>query len=380
MCTFCGWEADSLLVESGGAGAILVDRAPLCLGHLLLVTPRHVASLADLGEAERHAFLSRVEETRLLATAIAGRPTIAVEHGRSPTCGDASCSCHAHVHLVPAGTGEGIELLAKELLTPAPSQEAPYLGLSVTAGKWARHGLARPVPHAARTLAALVAESNGIDWRPLGAPSSKLAARTLEAARRIQTLRGKRRQEMQRRRRPPRPLITVSGSTGSGKSTVGAHLAALHGVPAVELGVILRLLCLDEVARREAWPGSRIWSWARSGRLDFDAASRRGLAAALPRLDGRSEELDMWRSVDPERLATVARDSEVQEVLAALAGALGGRSGGVIVGRVAESPRAPALCTSTRPPRPGWRASAASSHRSSCRAQGTTGLTRTRVR
>ena len=138
---------------------------------------------------------------------------------------------------------------------------------------------------------------------------------------------------MQRRSRPPRPLITVSGSTGSGKSTVGAHLAALHSVPAVELGVILRLVCLDGKSRR---PGSRIWGWARSGRLDFGAESGHGLAAALPRLDGRSAELDMWVSVERERLAAIARVPEVQEVLAELAGALGRRSGAVIIGRVAE--------------------------------------------
>ncbi len=211
----------------------------------------------------------------------------------------------------------------------------PYLAVSEQKGTWWRQPPARPLPHAARTLAALVAQANGVSWRPLASPRPEWADETLLAARCLSKATAEIGAERSSRRRP-RPVIAVTGPTGAGKSTVGAHLAATLEVPAIELGVLMRLLCLRGADRSGAPPGAALWRWARRGRLDFaGVSSQAGLAAALPRLDGASAELAMWREVEGTRLAALAREPEVQEVLAELARDLATHQGVVIVGRAA---------------------------------------------
>lgn len=318
-------------------GAILVDRAPLCVGHLLVVPPPHVAAIADLPDAIRSRFLARVEIAKTVASAIAGRPAIALEHGRSPTCGDGTRSCHAHVHLVPVGLAEQAELEETGLLIEGEIDEGPYLAIAQGNRQWRHYRLARPLPHAARTIASLVAQSNGAPWQPFSARSTELAAETLNRAR--THIAQVPRVSSNRRARPafrpsPRPTITVAGPTGAGKTTVGAHLAAKLKVPAVELGVILRLLCLSEVATRERVLASKLWRWTRKGRLDFDGPSMHGLAAAVPRLDGQIHELAMWRELESDRLSALARAPEIEEALGEIARDIAKREGAVIIGRI----------------------------------------------
>jgi cytidylate kinase/diadenosine tetraphosphate (Ap4A) HIT family hydrolase len=334
MCTFCDWAQDELVVGAGEAGPILVDRAPLCRGHLLVVAPSHVASLLDLPLPERRRFETRIETARRIASEIGGRPAVAFEHGRSPTCGDPEGSCHAHVHVAPVGELQEADLERSGLLASVGSNQGPYLAIATRGGSWRRYQPTRPLPHAARTLASLVAEANGVSWQPLAAPRPLLAAETLREARR-RLNQPEKIGERQSSRRRERPIITVSGPTGAGKTTIGAHLATTLEVPAIELGVVMRLLCLAEAGRSAAKPGAQLWRWARRGRLDFDGASQRGLAAAVPRLDGAGEEIAMWREVESERLAALAREPEVQEVLEGLARTLAKPKGAVIVGRVA---------------------------------------------
>jgi histidine triad (HIT) family protein len=339
MCTFCGLATDRLLVELDPMGAILVDRTPLCVGHLLVVPPPHIASIADLPEEARSRFLARVETARTLASAIAGRPAIALEHGRSPTCGDRTRSCHAHVHLVPVGLTDQTELEETGLLLPGATDEGPYLGIAIGQGdrQWHRYRLARPLPHAARTIASLVAQSNGVAWQPFWTRNAELAAETLSQARNhMARMSGT---HTVHRTRPalrpgPRPIVTVAGPTGAGKTTVGAQLAAKLKVPAVELGVIVRLLCLSEVSPREKVLASMLWRWVRKGRLDFDGLSVHGLAAAVPRLDGQVNELAMWRELESDRLSALARAPDIEEALGEIARGIAKREGAVILGRV----------------------------------------------
>jgi cytidylate kinase/diadenosine tetraphosphate (Ap4A) HIT family hydrolase len=334
MCTFCDWEQDEFLVEANAWGAILVDRAPLCAGHLLVVAPRHVSSLLDLLPAERSRFEARIETASRIAAEIGGRPAVAFEHGRSPTCGDPTGSCHAHVHIVPVGDPRQAMLEESGLLAERETPRDPYLAIRSGDGAWHRYQPARPLLHGARTLATLVGEANGAPWWPLGVAPPDLAADTLcETRRRSNPPAAVRRMTVPRRAR--RPVVTVSGPTGAGKTTVGAHLAATLGVPAIELGVVMRLLCISETEGYAGTPGERLWRWASRGRVDFGGAGTRGLAAALPRLDGAAEEIRMWRGIEGARLAALAREPEVQEVLEELVRRVALREGAVIIGRVA---------------------------------------------
>ena len=336
MCTFCNWEQDELLVSADEKGPILVDRAPLCPGHLLIVAPCHVASVLDLPLPERRQFEARVETARRIASEIGGHPAVAFEHGRSPTCGDPGGSCHAHVHVAPVGEVEEAQLEECGLLAINGPNHGPYLAIAARDGNWRRYQPTHPLRHAARTLASLVAKTNGVPWQPLAAPRLPLVEETLREAR--QRLNPPAHtSDLSSSRRRPRPIITITGPTGAGKTTVGAHLSAKLAVPAIELGVVMRLLCLTEAGRSTAKPGAQLWRWTKRNRLDFDGTSRHGLAAALPRLDGAGEELAMWREIEGERLAALAREPEVQEVLEELARTLAKREGAVIVGRVAPT-------------------------------------------
>jgi hypothetical protein len=214
----------------------------------------------------------------------------------------------------------------------------PFLGIATDGASWMHLVRKRPMAHAARTCAALVADANGVSWRPFAAPPDRsLAARTAQAARRgfetgdnsgatrtpLRDLRSRRR----------RPVVLVCGDTGTGKTTVGVDLAARLAVPAIELGALLRLACLHEAISGSS---SNLWRWSRSGRLDFDGVGKHALAAALPRLDGHAAEVPMWTDVEAQRLADLARAEGFQELIAAIASSVANVRGAVIIGRIAE--------------------------------------------
>lgn len=335
-CALCLYRQDDLLVEDHADGALLADRAPMCFGHLLVVSSSHAASVADLSPAASARFLARVETARAVASAMTGRSAVAIEHGRSPTCGDLSCSCHAHVHVVPVGELDSDVYSACDFLsaTVGPG-DGPYLAVATLAGKRRFFRVTRPVAHAARTLAALAADAGEVPWLPMAAGGDEyLANATLRQARE----RISRGFTMKLRRLPiahkGKPTIVVSGSTGSGKTTVARHLANWFEVPAIELGVILRLACLHGGALNERKLASTLWRWSQSSRVDFDGARRQDLAAAVPRLDGASHERLLWTEVEASRLSAMAQAPEIQDVLSAIALSRASRSGAVIVGRV----------------------------------------------
>ena len=338
-CAFCCSATDPLLVDNDDDGLILVDRLPLCRGHLLVVTREHVPSSADLPSAARRRFQARVRAACGVSAAITGRTAIAVEHGRSPTCGDPSCSCHAHVHIAPVGSFED-EDLPRFGLRPSspPLRHMPFLALAEAGNRWRYFIPGTPTLHVARTVAALIAETNGVAWRPMAAPHTfEEAKQTADLARKAVAPKpnASRVTEVRRLRSSRRRSVAVvSGPTGSGKTTVGSYLAKQLEVPAVELGVLVRLACLHISSSSDRKIASTLFRWRSARRLDFHGEGAYGLAAALPRLDGGTAEVPMWTDVETRRLSEMAQSDRVQEALACVASAIAAEEGAVIIGRL----------------------------------------------
>lgn len=338
---FCRASDDDLLVDEHVDGTILADRSPLVYGHLLVCPEQHSSSAAELDTDSQSRLLARVRGAQELAAAMTGRPAIAVEHGRSPTCSDPSGATHAHVHVLPVGEYDVEALAGWDAISPALGPGAGrYLAVyeSPTPVYFVTH---RHVLHAARSLATMVAAANAVPWRPLSAGPDALMARATATdargrlARAATTLGASAPAEpVTPSRRTSRSTVVVSGPTGAGKSTVGAALARALSVPAVEIGVILRLACAAARPRTDAELATLLWRWHSAQRLDFGGQSRHGLAAALPRLDGSFHETTMWRDIDAQRLAELARGALAEEALGAIAAAVASKQGAVIVGRV----------------------------------------------
>ncbi|MFI7148039.1 HIT family protein [Nonomuraea sp. NPDC050022] len=83
--------------------SVVLDTAPLAEGHLLIVTDRHMPSLAGLSQAERDELqvVKRDAESKLRD--VYG-PITYFEHGAESFARHAgACIDHAHLHLVPGG-------------------------------------------------------------------------------------------------------------------------------------------------------------------------------------------------------------------------------------------------------------------------------------
>jgi cytidylate kinase len=199
----------------------------------------------------------------------------------------------------------------------APRAGESFLAITTADGAWEYFKPRWPVAHAARFAAALIADANCVSWRPLS--SRPDVANALETAGWLRRQYGDGYQLMRRAGRSSgairrREVVVVSGPTGSGKSTVGAFLARQLNAQPLEVGVIVRLLGLHLPRKSDRELAQTLWQWSRRGRLDFDGASSRGLAAGLPRLDGRVAETPMWVEVDPQALSEIAKGKALHEV------------------------------------------------------------------
>lgn len=319
-------------------------------GHLLVATAAHVASTADLTGRRRAAFEQMLQRAIAASTSLGGRPSVAIEHGRSPVCGDPSGHTHAHVHILPTDTADdarlddtGVFRLLARGERPAGTYVAVVDGASRT-----EYDVAPGTRHAARTAAAVIATGNGLDWRPLMAPADRaLAERTARDARSFLSADPRRRAGATRRadaRATPTVSATrrvqISGPSGSGKSSVGAALGRALGVAPIEVGVLLRLMCLTSTdpGVTDRMAAARIWRLVSSERIDFDAIGRLGMAAAIPRLDGRSSEAALWQSVERDRLSELARGAHVQEVLSEVVARAFASGPAVVIGRTTGPP------------------------------------------
>lgn len=75
---------------------------PIVNGYVLIVTRRHVSSVANLSRADRLALAGFISRISRKLSAMYSRTTIAFEHGVvDPSQPAGSCINHAHIHLLP---------------------------------------------------------------------------------------------------------------------------------------------------------------------------------------------------------------------------------------------------------------------------------------
>jgi cytidylate kinase len=102
----------------------------------------------------------------------------------------------------------------------------------------------------------------------------------------------------------------------------------------IEVGVVMRLLSLYTPGRSDREVAATLWRWSQTRRLDFDGVGTHGLAAALPRLDGRASEELMWTAVDPNALSEMAAGTALHEVVTEIV-ASATKDGAVVIRRPA---------------------------------------------
>lgn len=335
-CVLCGAARDRFLITSGVGGRLIGDASPLVDGHVLAVSSSHAPSVADMPGFERAALLRLIARAEAIVST-ARRHVVAIEHGRSPTCLDPGGGVHAHVHVLPLDrdavlAAAGKATFLEQVLEP-PSNGAH---LAVYGPRRTRYfAVTRPVPHLARTIAAFAAQEMGISWLPFSSASPALA---VASTKRLRLLAERQRSDRHRPEPPSaaRPIqIVITGESGTGKSSLASALSRAHGVPVLEVGVILRLLSLEVQERRMTTARACDWLWSswRSGRIDF-VPQLFDLAGAAPRLDGRIHHEQLWTGVEAKRLGELARADAMHQVLDEIAErALA--QGAIVVGRAA---------------------------------------------
>ena len=100
-CPFC--SLDQIIAENNLAYAIY-DRYPVSLGHLLIITKRHIESFFDASEAERQALNKLIGECKNLLD-IKYSPD---GYNIGVNCGSAAGQTifHVHIHLIPRYFGD----------------------------------------------------------------------------------------------------------------------------------------------------------------------------------------------------------------------------------------------------------------------------------
>lgn len=110
-CVFCDeavgavTQADSLLVDAGGAAIALLNKFPYSSGHLMVAPRRHVGALADLADDETLA-IHRLAVAAVDALTQLYSPAgfnLGWNLGRAAGAGIAD---HVHLHVVPRWDGD----------------------------------------------------------------------------------------------------------------------------------------------------------------------------------------------------------------------------------------------------------------------------------
>lgn len=129
------------------------------------------------------------------------------------------------------------------------------------------------------------------------------------------------------------PIVTIDGPAGSGKTTLGRHLAVALGIPLVDTGLFYRGVTVA-AARAHVDPGDRdaLIECARNAVVDIDTDPTHEQGDSNARVNG-IDARDELR--DPANAPLLASMSSIPEVRAALLGAQRSlaRNGAVAVGR-----------------------------------------------
>jgi ATP adenylyltransferase len=106
-CVFCDATAmhDPLIVFTGAAAYVILNRYPYNNGHIMVVPRRHVATLVDLSSEELQdiAVLTRRSEAALREAYRLHGINVGINLGKSAGAGIHE---HLHVHLVPRWSGD----------------------------------------------------------------------------------------------------------------------------------------------------------------------------------------------------------------------------------------------------------------------------------
>lgn len=103
-CIFCDLITPEQILLESDFFKLVFDIDPIQTGHLLLISKRHVLSMADLSLPERHELVDL--EARLIALLEAHLPVDGVTLASNDK-GLMDEGTHFHVHLIPRRAGDG---------------------------------------------------------------------------------------------------------------------------------------------------------------------------------------------------------------------------------------------------------------------------------
>ncbi len=106
-CVFCRivhGEVEATVVWRDEAAVAFLDRAPLFKGHVLVVPPTHIVTLADLAPSQVGGFFRRVQAiAAVLPTALGAQGTFVANNNVV-----SQSVAHLHFHVVPRTKGDGL--------------------------------------------------------------------------------------------------------------------------------------------------------------------------------------------------------------------------------------------------------------------------------
>lgn len=105
MCVFCNFDSESIentIIDETDNFYVLPAVGSLVDGYLLIVTKRHVNSMADLTDSESYEYIELIDKYRKRFKSIYKRYPIIFEHGTPKVHlkNKASSVDHAHTHIV----------------------------------------------------------------------------------------------------------------------------------------------------------------------------------------------------------------------------------------------------------------------------------------
>ncbi|MGT2895100.1 HIT family protein [Streptococcus entericus] len=103
-CIFCDLITPEQILLESDQFKLVFDIDPIQTGHLLLISKRHVLSMADLSLSERHELVDL--EARLISLLEAHLSIDGVTLASNDK-GLMDEGTHFHVHLIPRRTGDG---------------------------------------------------------------------------------------------------------------------------------------------------------------------------------------------------------------------------------------------------------------------------------